>query len=223
MRASEETIMSLIHCHRARVVSTLLSVAVAFGVVTSAYGADDNKASKDKEMARRVQMLQQEKTALGAKLKEADSKTEELNKAVEQSKRGADRSARELAAARRSHAELAARLEKLEEEHKALQARFDETSTVLARRENEKRMLEGVAAEQVAVMGRQSRLIDTYRGNNTQLHRYGIELLDKLRVETKGLSDSLFGLAQVDRYNFDQDYRDKLNRLRLVEPEQAVR
>ena len=97
------------------------------------------------------------------------------------------------------------------------------SSTVRGRRENEKRQLENIAAEQVAVLGRQSRLIDTCRSNNIQLHRFGMELLDKLHVETAHNSEPLLGFAQVDSYNLDQEFREKLDRLRLVEPEQPAR
>jgi len=198
-----------------------LTIALAALVVLTPLGASgaDDKKSKDREMARRVQALQQEKAEIAAKLKEADSKTADLSKTVEDTKRGAERSAREAAATKKALAEATARADKLVEELKALQARFDETSLALGRREKEKRMLEDVAAEQVAVMGRQSRLIDTCRAGNGELYRIGAELLGQLHSERNRYSMPLLGFSLVDEYNADQEIRDKLDRNRMVDPQ----
>lgn len=190
-------------------VPLLLIAALVFA--TSSNAADDKKGGRDKDMARRVQQLQQEKSEMGAKLKAVSDKADELGKTVEQSKKDK----RELAVSRKSNAELKARIEMLEEQHRALQAKFDETSAARTQLDGEKQNLERVAAEQLAVVGRQSRMIDSCRASNVELHQMGSDLLAKLRVAAKRNADPIFGLAEVDGFNFDQEYRDKLNRLRF--------
>ncbi|HTY03061.1 MAG TPA: hypothetical protein VMC81_04950 [Rhodocyclaceae bacterium] len=206
----------MIHAHRpyARLAPALVAAALTLVLAADA-GAQDKKIGQEKELARRVQLLQQEKSDLGGKLQEARTKAEELSKAVEENKRGAEKTARELSSARRSRAELTARVEKLEGEQRDLQARLDDTARQLATRENEKRMLEGVANEQVEVIGRQSRLIESYRSANTQLQQVAGEVLDKLRKATDGKADPVLGLAKVDGYNLDQSYRERLDKLRV--------
>lgn len=207
-------------CTRAVPIGLLIPIVIALAATGAA--ADDKKAGKDREMARRLQVLQQEKTELGAKLKEMSDKSEELAKAAEQGKREADGKARELAAERRSRTELAAKLEKAEEDLRALKARHEETLATLARRENEKRALERVGAEHAVIIGRQARLVDAYRDRSNQLHGQAMELLEKLRVAEKRQADPFIGLAEVEAFNAYQDYRDKLDRLR-VEPTETVR
>jgi peptidoglycan hydrolase CwlO-like protein len=214
MRASEEIVMDIARFRWLRTIALLLIMAPFF-LAVPADAADDKKGGRDKEMARRVQQLQQEKSEMNAKLKAVSDKAEELSKTAEQTKRGAEQSKRELAGARKSNAELTVRLQKLEEEHRALQASFDETSAARTQLDGEKRNLERVAAEQLAVMGRQSRMIDTCRASNVELQQMGSDLLARLRAATKRSADPMFGLAEVDGFNFDQEYRDKLNRLRF--------
>jgi chromosome segregation ATPase len=202
--------MDITMFRRLRATAFLLVVA-SLVLTLPADAADDKKGGRDKEMARRVQQLQQEKSEMNAKLKAVSDKAEELSKTVEASKKDK----RELAVSRKSNTELKARIEMLEEEHRVLQASFDETSAARTQLDGEKRNLERVAAEQLAVMGRQSRMIDTCRASNVELEQMGSDLLARLRVATKRSTDPVFGLAEVDGFNFDQEYRDKLNRLRF--------
>jgi chromosome segregation ATPase len=198
----------------------VLVLTAAFGLATGTANAQENGG---REAARRLQLLQQEKGQLGAKLKAATDKAEAMSKTAEENKRDAERTSRELKSSKRAHAELAARLEKLEEEQRVLQAKFDETSTALDQRNKEKQALEEVKAEQLTVLGRQSRLITTCRDSNAKLFGLGSDLLDRLRTETKRNSDPLFGLGEVDGYNFEQDSRENLNKFRLAEPEASAK
>ncbi len=205
----------------------LLAVVAAMALALAGGGgaaaADgDKKPGRERELARRVQQLQQEKGELSGKLKELGDKSEELNQAIDRARRDAAKALRELAASKKESAEraaeLAAKAEAFATERKDLKRRLEETTTRLAQRENEKRKLEEVAAVQVEAMGRQGLLIESCRSDNAKLYQYGDELLQKLKSEGRRSRYSLTGLGEVDSFNVYQDYRDKLDKLRIEPP-----
>jgi chromosome segregation ATPase len=208
-------------CALALLAAVLLSAADG----SVAADAGDKKSGRERELARRVQLLQQEKGELAAKLKDLGDKGEELNQAAERAKRDAARASRDLAAAKQEGAavaaELAVKAEAFETEKKDLRRRLEETAARLALRENEQRRLAETAALQLESMGRQGKLIESCRSENAKLYDYGAELLQQFRREAAGSGYALIGLGGVEAFNAYQDYRDKLDRLRIEAPRPA--
>jgi chromosome segregation ATPase len=191
---------------------TRWALGMAFlAILGSAVAADSAKGGKEKEMARRLQMLQQEKAELGVKLKEANTKAEELTKAVEEGKQELDQSQRELAAVQRKLTETKGQLTRLQSEHASLKVAYEDKSTQLAQREKEKRFLEGVTKEQLSALGLQSRKLEICRASNDSLYSTATELLDKHRSDGMRNTDHVLGFSEVSTFNTYQDYRDRFD------------
>jgi chromosome segregation ATPase len=207
------------------VLAALAALSLAAADWSAAADAGDKKSGRERELARRVQQLQQEKGELSGKLKELGEQGDAMNQAAERAKRDAARLSRDLAAAKKegaeSAAELAAKVEAFELEKKELKRRLDETAARLAQRDGEKSRLEQVAAAQLETMGRQGKLIESCRGDNANLYQYGDELLQKLKREGGHSRFSLLGRNEVNAFNAYQEYRDKLDKLRLEPPRAA--
>jgi chromosome segregation ATPase len=196
----------------------LLTVLSLVAGSASAFAQSDNKkGGKDREMARRVQQLQKEKGELSNKLKGLEDKTEELTKAADSAAQEAASKSQALSGLKK---QSTARITSLETELTEVKRKLDETSTQLARRESEKRLLEGVAAEQVDVMGRQGKLIEICHNDNAKLYQYGKELLQKYKND----GDSSFNpidLGKVDSFNIYQESLDKIDKLKIASPQLA--
>jgi chromosome segregation ATPase len=87
-----------------------------------------------------------------------------------------------------------------------------DTSAKLRQTETDKRSLEVSSAQQ-------KDRVALCEGNNTKLHKYGVDLLDAYKHKSCGdalrQAEPLTGLKQVEIENLMEDYRDKLDEQKI--------
>jgi septal ring factor EnvC (AmiA/AmiB activator) len=209
---------------RALLARTLLAGLL---VLAGTAGAADDKraAGREREMARRLQQLQQQNGDLNAKLNDAQAKLKELGdksedqaKSLARAKRDIAKTAADLSAAKQESADLGAKLDAERTQKGGVQHELDDTRAALAQRDKEKRWLEDVAAAQVQTLGRQAGMIESCRAESGRLYQFGADLLQKFKDVAASRADLFTGLGKVDSFNVYQDYRDQLERLKPGAP-----
>jgi chromosome segregation ATPase len=194
----------------------LALLLVAALLAASGADAADKKSGKERELAQRVQQLQQDKARLDQEKGELNSKVTEL---TEQSKQATQREARvkgELAAARKEGAELDVKLKAAEANAAELGKRLEEALARIATREKEKAMLEAIGNEQVAVIGRQSRSLEACQAKNGKLYDESMALLQRFRkTEVTEGGDPIFGFSRVKAFDTWQEFRDRFDAQRI--------
>jgi septal ring factor EnvC (AmiA/AmiB activator) len=182
----------------------LAALALLFAHAGPASAEADKKGAKEREVARRMQQLQQEKSRLEQEKSDLAAKLQEAGTQEAETRRG-------LAGARREIAALKAKLEAAEASGRELKSKLEDTANRLSLRERERNMLESVANEQVQVIGRQSRLVETCNTRNVRLRQYGNELLGRFRADGAEGGEPLLGLGRVTAFDTYQEYRDKFD------------
>jgi chromosome segregation ATPase len=183
-----------------------------------AVSAGEKKGGRERELAFRLQQMQQEKAKLEQEKGELSAKVGELGDQAKQHAGAEEKAKRELAAARRETGDLSGRLKAAEAGGRDLSSRLDATSAKLVEREREKTALEGVVKEQLQTIARQSQSLEGCNAKNAQLQAYGGELLRQLKREALEGGDALLGLGRIGAFDAYQDYQDKLDAQRTDTP-----
>lgn len=206
----------------------VFTATLALGAVLApdcvAADGDKRAAGRERELARKLQLQQQEKSKLeqekgelAEQLKQASSKAEGLTQAEARARREAGAASRELGAARKENAALGDKLKTAETELAETKRKLDETAQTLKQRDADKQRLERTGAEQVQAIARQSRLIETCEDRNAKLQSVGNELLQKIRGD-RGAVSPVSGLSEIETFNLWQEYRDKIDAQKLDLP-----
>jgi chromosome segregation ATPase len=198
-----------------RTLAIVLAAFLALPGATLAQSAD-KKADAAREQARRLQQanrkLEQDKTQLAkekaeteGKLKEAEEKLGDVQRKVAGANRRAADLTKDLEAQRAEKEKLAGQLAETEK-------RLAETGDKLRKEEGERKRLEALAAQQ-----KQS--IAQCEGLNAKLHEEGLTLLERYRkkscLDATLQAEPFTGLKQVEIENFVEDYREKLDQLKV--------
>jgi hypothetical protein len=182
--------------------------------------AADKKASKEREAARRMQIMQQqfssEKAALEKDKSELSLKVEELAREAESAKQGAAQvervrssQARDLAALK---SEMGALQEKLRLSEKAHADLLAQQKTEGDKNQKQVALLQAAVAERGQLLG-------SCETKNSKLYELNREILAKYRdkglLDSLAQSDALTGIRSVQVDNLLEDYRDKLDAERI--------
>jgi chromosome segregation ATPase len=193
-----------------------LLIAASVALAMPAAYAGDKKANKEREAARRVQILQQqfstEKSALEKDKAELSQKVDEITKQAESARQGAaqlehKRSSltKELAAAKDELAALQEKLHKSETAHAELAALHKEE---LEKNRKQVGLLQAAVAQRGQALG-------GCEQKNAKLYQLNREILAQYR--DKGFLDALVqvdpltGIKSVQVENTLEEYRDKLD------------
>lgn len=198
-------------------------VVAAAGLVLLVQGgtvaaAPEKKGGRERELAYRLQQMQQEKGKLEQEKAELTAKVGELSEQAKQFAAVEARAKRDLAAARKESGDLSGRLKAAEASGSDLSGKLDATSAKLAEREREKATLEGVVKEQLQTIARQSQSLEVCNAKNARLQEYGGELLKQLKKEALEGGDPLLGLGRIGAFDAYQEYQDKLDAQRTDAP-----
>lgn len=199
-----------------------LACLAAIAIQGTALAADaDKKGGKEREMARRMQQLQQEKSKLEQEKNELGSKATELEEKVKAANQAEGRARGEIGALRRKGTELEERLKATAAKSDGLARQLEETTVALRHREREKSQLETIAGTQIEIMARQARSLDACSARNAKLYQYGSELVGRFRTRAASAGDPLTGLGRVEAFDEYQAYRDKLDAEKTEAPSLA--
>jgi chromosome segregation ATPase len=245
MRDSEHLILRILNRQPLR---AALWTALALTTLTCASEAgaqqDDKRA---KETLRRLQLQQREFNDQKAALEQDKAKLEQDKTKLEKASGDKDKELKRLRAKvkemetqgktmetqmgeqttelGRVKTELAATNLKLEQEHaerERITVDYKASLETIKRAESDKKTLEGRLAEQMKIIGIQSRLAQLCEEKNLALYRVGTDLLDKYRH--KGVVDALkqaepfTQIENVRVENLWQEYKDALDREKLAKP-----
>lgn len=190
-----------------------IAAAYLFGAVllsANAYAEPEKRSSRERELAYKLQQLQQEKlkadrekAEASGKLKEAADKAAELEREQEQIKRSAASASRGLSAARKENEDLSVKLKAAEARIAEMSTQLENAAVALKQREAQQRKLESVSATQVETIGRQAKMIDVCVDKNQKLQNYSAELMRKFK-------DGGSKLGTIETFDVAQDYRDKV-------------
>lgn len=182
--------------------------------------AGDKKVIKEREAARKFQVMQQqfsaEKAALERDKAELTEKTDELSRqadsakqSVAQLERKRSSLAKDLVAAKEESVALQDKLHKLETAHVEL--------TALHKQESEK-SLKQIGLLQIAVAQR-GQALGSCETKNAKLYELNREILtqyrDKGPLDALVQADSIIGVKSVQIENLLEEYRDKLDAQRV--------
>lgn len=202
----------------------LVAAAALAGAMGPAAAADNPAARRERELGRRLQLVQQENGELQSKLKALADKEAETEKTAQErtarAVRSAARLARELDAVRKESANvrsgLEAKLKAAEGEREDLRRRLEDTARQLKLAQQEVTRLTGFSANQVEALGRQGKLIEACNDRNAKLKALAEELVGKLKPDTGTAPLRLLGFSEVESYNLFREYRDKLDGLKTT-------
>lgn len=197
-----------------RVATACLAGAVLLSAAVHA--EPEKKSGRERELAFKLQQLQQEKikaerekTEANGKLKEFADKTAELERGQEQAKRSAESASRSLGSARKENEALSVKLKAAEARIAEMSTQLETASATLKQRDTQQRKLESVSATQVETMGRQAKMIDACVDKNQKLQGYSVELMKKFK-------DGGSKLNSIETFDVAQDYREKVEAEKIV-------
>jgi len=199
--------------------------------------AQNPQLSREREAVRRAQSALQKAEQEKAKLLEDKASLEKENAELAKKVKASTAAQRGLAAARKKTSEQALLIEELQRQLDAAKARLTQSnsnaealSKRLAAAEEQGRQLEDrlrasdqQVAQQREIIGRQAQNALACNDNNAKLYAVSQELM--ARYQRKGVWDAILqrepvtGLKQVQIDNILQDYKDKIDALKLAEPE----
>lgn len=183
--------------------------------------AADKKPSREQMQLRRMQQmqrkLQQENTQLAQDKAALDGQLKETREKLDETDRKAQSAAGRAAA-------LGKELEGVKTEKEALSGKLTETEKKLTETSEALLKSEASGKQLDANLKQKTEALTACAANNTKLHGYGVELLDKYQKKGCGAvllqADPFTQLKRVEIENLMEDYREKLDEQKL---EQAPR
>lgn len=200
------------------VMAMLIAAGVALAMPTAFAG--DKKANKEREAARRVQVMQQqfstEKAVLEKDKADLAEKVDKITRQAESAKQGAAQLERksssltkDLAAAKEESAALQEKLHKSETAHAELVA--------LHKQESEKNQKQVGLLQ--AALAQRGQVLGSCETKNSKLYELNREILaqyrDKGFLDALVQADPLTGIKSVQVENVMEEYRDKLDAQRI--------
>lgn len=176
--------------------------------------AADKRSAREREMASRLQQMQVEKTRLDQENSGLKAKVSELELEVERMRQTEAAVKRDLAGIRREKTDLGEQLKKSEAGSADLSQRLSDAQATIGKREREKAIVESVVDEQVGVIGRQAKLIETCEAKNARLYSAGMAALAQFR-ESGGQGWALLGFDRVKAFDSYQAFRDQFESERV--------
>lgn len=203
-----------------------LALLVCMSSASMHADAADKRASREREMLRRIQQqlsqtqgdmaaLEQEKAKLAADLEQAQAASKEVEGKMATLQSGLGTSKRQLSSLAteltQTKEELATTAQQLAETRKTL----TETTQTLQQTQAEKRNLESIKVRNEAEVASCER-------KNLELYQIGRSLMDRFEHKTCGETlaqkEPFTGLKQVETENLLEEYRDKLDEQKLIKP-----
>lgn len=179
--------------------------------------AGEKKGGKEREAARRMQLLQQrfaeEKATLEKDKTELAQKVEELTNQADKAKQGAERKRaaleKDMVAVKEESTALQDKLQQLEVAYTGLTLRHKEESE-----KNHKQI-----AQLQAALAQRGQSLGACEEKNGKLYRLNREILAKYRdkglIETLSQAEPITGIKAVEIDNILEEYRDKLDAQRV--------
>jgi len=203
----------------------LLTVALSAGAAPA-----DKKASREREMMRKMQLSQQQladekaqlekdKAELGQKVSTLSGQSNGLKQAAARADRKAADLQKELEAARKENAGLHEQLTDEQKKLEELSLKHKDMQQTLAATEGENKRLESALGQQAQLTKSWEARNATCEGKNAKLYELNVEMMGKYR--SKGVLDALShaepftGIKDVELENVLQEYRDKLDAERV--------
>lgn len=215
--------------------------ALLLGLVASGAGAqtEDRKAAREREQVRRlqsqVQKVEGEKAGLQQQVTDLQKQKEDLDRKVKgnaalqrqlaETKRRELVRDKELADVRELLAKTQAVLEEEKRRASELDHQLRESKTEARGLGSELKDARNQNEQQREVLARQAKAIVESNDKNMKLYSLNVELLD--RYKKKGVWDAMLqqepvtGLKDVRMQALVQEYRDKLDQLKVDKPELA--
>ena len=200
-------------------------------------GAQAQEPSRERELLRRAQSALQRSEQDKAKLQEDKARLEGEKAGLDAKLKAAQRTRRELAVARKKEADQQKALDESHQQTEAakakiaeLQGQLEKMAGALHQSEEQGRQLAAQVkdldqklAQQREIIARQTQIVQACDEKNAKLVEVTNELLAKYKQ--KGVWDAIAqqepftGIKEVQIQNLLQDYRDKVEGLRVSQPE----
>ncbi|MEO8038002.1 MAG: hypothetical protein ABI794_04490 [Betaproteobacteria bacterium] len=216
----------------------LFALVIALTVVNAGAQSEDRKASREREMARRLQgqvqklesenarlqqqsaeLLQQQQVDLARNAKASAS----LSRRLRDAKQREETSTRELQELKDTLAQAQTKLAEQQALRAATSERLDAATKEQQRLTAELRQAQEQLERQRDIIARQSVSLQDVTDRNLKLYRLNSELLD--RYNDKGVWDALLQrepltqIKDVQAQAIVQEYRDRLDELKLERPD----
>lgn len=200
------------------VLITLIALGVALAMPTAFAG--DKKANRERESARRMQIMQQqfsaEKAALEKDRTDLSQKVDEITKQAESARQG-------VAQLERKRSVLTRELATAKDEAAALQEKLRQSETAhtelvtLHKQESEKNQKQVELLQ--AALAQRSQAVGVCEQKNAKLYQLNREILTQYRdkgfLDALAQTDPLTGIKAVQVENLLEEYRDKLDTQRV--------
>ena len=216
-----------------------VAALILLGVATLAHGqSDERKANRERETARRlqaqIQKLEAEKSQLqqeGAEqLKQRQADLDKRNKAnaglqrqLGEAKKREEASAKELQSARDATTQAQAKLVEQQAQSAGLKRQLTESEAEGRRLAAELKDAKAQLEQQREIIARQAVSLQEITDKNLRLYQFNADLLE--RYNRKGVWDAMLQkepvtqIKDVQMQALLQEYRDKLNDLKVEKPQ----